>query len=176
MAIKISGTTVIDDSRNIDNIQTLNVTGDAQVGAALTAAGGIGLSKLLKEEVNIVADRLSTVPNIDLENGMIHYFTTLENQTATPNIRYNASTSLDSKMSVGEAISVTIMIIAYDPALPSYYAELTIDGSAVTENWIGGSAPSDNGSYHGPDIYSYTIIKTASATFTVIANQSKTTL
>ena len=157
MAIKISGNTVIDDNK-------------------VGIFSGVGLSNLLREEVNITAGKLSDNTNINLENGMIHYFTTTETATSTPNIRYNASTSLDSKMSVGEAISVTIMIIAYDPALPSYYAELTIDGSAVTENWIGGSAPSDNGSYHGPDIYSYTIIKTASATFTVIANQSKTTL
>jgi len=173
MAIKISGTTVIDDSRNIDNIQTLNVTGDAQVGAALTAAGGIALSKLLKEEVNIVTNRLSSVPNIDLENGMIHYFSVLENQTATPNIRYNASTSLDSVMNVGEAISVTIIMYPYGGN--EYYTQLTIDGSAVTEKWIGGSAPSDSGTVGNPDIYSYTIIKAASATFVVIANQSKTT-
>ena len=52
-------------------------------------------------------------------------------------------------------------------------APLNIDGSAVTENWIGGCSPSDGGS-SGVDIYTYNIIKTASATFTVIANQTKT--
>ena len=73
-------------------------------------------------------------------------------------------------MSVGEAISVTIITTA---AAAGYSAQLTIDGVAVTENWVGGSAPSDGGS-SGVDIYAYTIIKTASATFTVIGNQSKT--
>jgi len=50
---------------------------------------------------------------------------------------------------------------------------MTIDGVAQTERWIGGSAPSDGGS-SGVDIHTFTIIKTADATFTVIANHSKT--
>ena len=133
-------------------------------------SSGLNLSKLLVEEVNITAGKLSDNTDIDLENGMVHLFTTQETTTSTPNIRFNSSTSLDSSMSVGEAISVTIITTA---AAAGYSAQLTIDGAAVTENWVGGSAPSDGGS-SGVDIYAYTIIKTASATFTVIANQSKT--
>jgi hypothetical protein len=151
MAIKISGTTVIDDNK-------------------VGIFSGVGLSNLLREEVNITAGKLSDNTNINLENGMIHYFTTTETATSTPNIRYNASTSLDSKMSVGETITVTLITTA---AAAAYSAQLTIDGSAVTENWINGSAPSDGGS-SGVDLHTYNIIKTAAATFTVIANHSKT--
>ena len=133
-------------------------------------SSGLNLSKLLVEQVNITAGKLSDNTDIDLENGMVHLFTTPETTTSTPNIRFNSSTSLDSSMSVGEAISVTIITTA---AAAGYSAQLTIDGAAVTENWVGGSAPSDGGS-SGVDIYAYTIIKTASATFTVIGNQSKT--
>ena len=135
--------------------------GDASVGS---------FSGLLKEGVNITAGKLSDNTDIDLENGMVHLFTTAETTTSTPNIRFSSSTSLDSSMSVGEAISVTIITTA---AAAAYSAQLTIDGAAVTENWVGGSAPADGGS-SGVDIYAYTIIKTASATFTVIGNQSKT--
>ena len=73
-------------------------------------------------------------------------------------------------MSVGDAISVTIVTTA---AAGGYSAQLTIDGAAVTENWIGGDAPSEGGS-SGVDIYSYTIMKTASATYTVVANKAQT--
>jgi hypothetical protein len=131
---------------------------------------GIDLANLLKEGVNITAGKLSDNTNIDLENGMVHLFTTQETTTSTPNIRVSSSTTLDSSMSVGEAITVTIITTA---AAAGYSAQLTIDSAAVTENWVGGSAPSDGGS-SGVDIHSYTIIKTASATFTVIGNQSKT--
>ena len=142
----------------------------ADVALPSTLTGSANLSGLLREGVNITAGKLSDNTDIDLENGMIHLFTTTETTTSTPNIRVSSSTTLDSSMSVGEAISVTIITTA---AAAGYSAQLTIDGSAVTENWVGGSAPSDGGS-SGVDIYAYTIIKTASATFTVIGNQSKT--
>jgi len=50
---------------------------------------------------------------------------------------------------------------------------MTIDGGAVTEHWIGGSAPSGGGS-SGFDVHTFTIIKRANADFTVLANHSKT--
>ena len=125
---------------------------------------------MLREGCNIIADKLSVQSNIDLANGMVHYFTTQETTTSTPNIRYNATVSLDSMMNIGEAVSISIITTA---AAAAYSAQLTIDGNNVTEYWIGGSAPSDGGS-SGIDIYTYNIIKTAGATFTVIASQSKT--
>jgi len=138
--------------------------------ATSVAASGVDLTGLLKEDVKITAGKLSDNTNIDLENGMVHYFTTQETTTSTPNIRFSSSETLNSKMSIGESISVTIITTA---AAGGYSAQLTIDGGAVTENWVGGSAPSDGGS-SGVDIHAYTIIKTANATFTVIGNQSKT--
>ena len=97
---------------------------------------------------------------------MVHLFTTQETTTSTPNIRFNSSTTLNSSMSVGEAISVTIITTA---AAAGYSAQLTIDGAAVTENWVGGSAPSAGGA-SGYDIYNHNIIKTADATYVVLSN------
>tara|TARA_B100000424_G_scaffold146403_1_gene111532 strand:+ start:37 stop:741 length:705 start_codon:yes stop_codon:yes gene_type:complete len=147
-------------------------------GSGATAVGQLefgdasvnNFSGLLKEGVNITAGKLSDNTNIDLENGMVHLFTTAETTTSTPNIRFNSSTTLNSSMSVGQAISVTIITTA---AAAGYSAQLTIDGAAVTENWVGGSAPADGGS-SGVDIYSYTIIKEGNNSYYVIGNQSKT--
>ena len=137
----------------------------------ITAGGGFHFSNgELIEQANVTAGKLSDNTNIDLENGMVHLFTTQETTTSTPNIRINSSTSLNSVMAIGETISVTLITTA---AAAAYSAQLTIDGGAVTENWTGGSAPSDGGS-SGVDIHAYTIIKTADATFTVIATQTKT--
>ena len=186
--VTIGGTLTYDDVTNIDSIGLITARDGLQVtGGIVTVTGqtnlanlsvsgistltdGIDASDLLKEEVNITAGKLSDNTNIDLENGMVHYFTTTETTTSTPNIRYSSSESLDSKMSVGQSVVVTLITTA---AAGAYSANITIDGGAVTENWIGGSAPSDGGS-SGVDIHTFTIIKTASATFTVIGNQSKT--
>ena len=122
------------------------------------------------EKVKITAGKLSDNTNIDLLDGMVHYFTTTETTTCTPNIRESSTRSVNDAMNTGDCITVTIITTA---AAAAYAANITIDGGAVTENWIGGSAPSDGGS-SGVDILTLNIIKTADATFTVLGNQSKT--
>jgi len=142
------------------------------VTATSVAASGVDLTGLLKEDIKITNGKLSDNTNIDLENGMVHYFITTESTTSTPNIRYSSSETLNSKMSYGESISVTIITNA---AAAAYSAQLSIDGTTGfgLTHWVGGSAPSDGGS-SGVDIYAYTIIKIGDATFKVIGNQSKT--
>ena len=124
----------------------------------------------LQEKVKITAGKLSDNTTIDLADGNVHYFTTQESTTSTPNLRVNSTTTLDSVMAVGETIAVTIITTA---VAGGYSDQLQIDGSNVTENWVGGSAPTAGGG-SGVDIYNYTIIKTAANTYTVIANLTKT--
>jgi len=50
-----------------------------------------------------------------------------------------------------------------------YQTGFQIDGSSVTPKWQGGSAPSA-GNINGIDIYTYTIVKTGSAAYTVLAS------
>ena len=169
--VSIGGTLTYEDVTNIDSVGLITARNGLIVSSGVsTISGGANFDKLLREGVNITAGKLSDNLNINLENGMVHLFTTTETTTSTPNLRYNASTSLNSVMATGDAIAVTIITTA---AAGAYSAQLTIDGGAVTENWVGGSAPSDGGT-SGVDIYTYSIIKRGSATYTVIANQTKT--
>jgi hypothetical protein len=175
-----TGIKVLAGGANIVGVTTaasgLNVTaGGADIVGVTTTKGGLTTQKLLKEEVNVVANKLSAAPNIYLENGCVHIFTTAESTTSTPAIKYSSSVNLKDMMSVGESVVVTLITTAN---ASGYSAQITIDGDAVTENWIGGSAPSGGGS-SGVDIHTFTIIKVASsgttdAQLTVIANHSKT--
>jgi hypothetical protein len=74
-------------------------------------------------------------------------------------------------MATGDMMSVTCITAVN--AATAYVNNITIDGIAATESWVGGAAPSDGGS-SGVDTYAFNIIKTADATFVVIANQVKT--
>jgi hypothetical protein len=177
VAATFSGTLTYEDVTNIDSVGIVTartgikvLAGGANIVGVTTAASGVDLNGTLREKVNVTAGKLSDNLNIDLANGMVHLFTTAESTTAVPNIRVDGSTSLNSVMAIGESVVVTLITTANASA---YSAQMTIDGGAQTENWVGGSAPSDGGS-SGVDIHSFTIIKTASATFTVIANHSKT--
>ena len=135
-----------------------------------TCSNGIDAVGMLREGYHTVANKISAAPNIDIAQGNIHYFTTTETTTATPNIRYDSSKSLNNMMSAGDVLSLTIITTA---AAAGYAANWTIDGNAVTEVWVGGAAPSAGGS-SGLDIYALTILKTGTGTgdsgFKVIAN------
>ena len=142
----------------------------------ITSSGGFQFSNgLFDEKVNITAGKLSDNQDIDLADGMVHYFTTQESTTATPNIRINSSTTLQTAMDTGDVCSVTLITTA---AAAGYAANLTIDGNAVTEEWVGGAAPSAGGS-DGLDIYVYTCIRIGSGTgdsgWKVIANVTNAT-
>ena len=148
------------------NTKKFETTNDGVVVSGMTTSVGVAYTGILREAFAKTGGKLSDNTNIDLEDGMVHYFTTQESTTSTPNLRWNSSFSLTNKMNVNDAITVTIITTA---AAGGYSANLTIDGNAVTEQWVGGDAPSEGGS-DGYDIYTYNILKTASATFLVIGN------
>ena len=175
--ISVGGTITYDDVTNVDSIGIVTAgkgfratTGGIDVTSGISTFKGAHFDggTLLKEKVNITAGKLSANLNIDLENGMIHHFTTTETTTAVPNIRVSGSVALNDMMAVGETITVSVITTA---AAAGYSAQWTIDGSVTTEEWNGGSAPSAGGA-SGKDFYTLNIIKTANATFTVLANVS----
>ena len=73
-------------------------------------------------------------------------------------------------METGE--SMTCAFIITNGATPYYNNVVTIDGGANTPEWQGGTAPS-SGNASSNDIYTYTIIKTGSATFKSFASQTQ---
>ena len=147
-------------------------------GGYLYAGEGLNTRKMLREGVNVGGASLNSAHHLNLELGMVHYRTSNLGATITPNIRYNGSTTLNAAMNISEGLTVTIITAVNNAA---YYANgLSIDGNnngqnsyVISTNWIGGSAPSDGGS-SGVDIYTFNVIKTADKTFTIIANQTKT--
>jgi hypothetical protein len=140
-------------------------------GGQLFLDEGLNTRKMLKEECDISTNSISASGNIYLESGMVHYRSGNLGATVPAYIKYSASKNLNDAMAVGESLTVTIIQATNNS---SYYINgIQIDGNAITENWIGGSAPSDGGA-SGVDIYTFNIIKTAANTFVVVGNQTKT--
>ena len=73
-------------------------------------------------------------------------------------------------MDTGE--SITIAHIVKQGGTPYYNSAVQIDGSSVTPEYLGGSAPSA-GNANSLDVYTYTVVKTGDATFTVLAALSQ---
>jgi len=138
-----------------------------------TIAGGTltdAVIKGIEEDVNIVASAATGTINFDVTTASVWYYTTNATANHTLNFRYSSGVSLNTALATGDAI--TLVWLNTNGATAYYPNVYQIDGSAVTPKWQGGTAPTA-GNASSIDAYSFTIIKTASATFTVLASQTK---
>jgi len=147
----------------------------AQTFTALQTFAGTSSNADLKTsnilEVSTVSATAATgTINYDVTTQSVLYFTTDASGNFTVNFRGSSGTSLNTVMSTGESLSVTFLVT--NGATAYYNSAVQIDGSSVTPKWQGGTAPT-SGNASSIDSYTYVIIKTASATFTVLAAQTK---
>jgi hypothetical protein len=140
-------------------------------GATVTTIAGLTLSNSLlgspEESTNIIASAPTATQTIDFVTSGVHYFTSNSTSNVTLNFRGDGSTTLNSMMAIGGSVTFSIMIT--NGSTPYIANAFQIDGSAVTPKWSGGTAPSA-GNASSVDFYSFNIIKTADATFTVFAS------
>ena len=156
--VSVGGTLTYEDVTNIDSV------------GIITARAGVDLNGFkIEEGKNDTSTGITGVTNCNFDDGQIFRFAAATSGNYFPNFRISASTTLDSKMDVGDVTAATMIV-----ASSSHYClnSIQIDGTevGVTTSWVGGSAPSAaNGS--GYDIYSFTIMKTAATpTYHVIGN------
>lgn len=129
--------------------------------------GTVKLQQAL-EKVTVTADNpASGDNNFDALTQAFQYYTVANDTNWVWNIRGDGSNSLDSIMATGE--SLTVAMIVTNTGTAYYMTALKIDGSAVTPQWLGATAPSA-GTVNKRDTYTFTIIKTGSATFIVQAS------
>jgi hypothetical protein len=122
------------------------------------------------EVTTISATAATGTINYDVTTQSVLYYTTSASANWTVNVRGNGTTSLNTLMSTGQA--VTVVFLVTNGATAYYNNALTIDGSSVTPKYQGGTAWT-SGNASGIDAYSYTIVKTGSAAFTVFAAQTQ---
>jgi hypothetical protein len=122
------------------------------------------------EGVTVSATAATGTINYDVTTQSVLYYTTDASANWTVNFRASSGTSLDTAMATGEAITVVFLVT--QGATAYYNNAVTIDGSSVTPKYQGGTAWT-SGNASSIDAYSYTIVKTGSATFTVFAAQTQ---
>ena len=103
------------------------ITGAKATVTELGVTGGASFQSLLKEEIEVKAAALAS-SDINLEDGMMHMFTTQNSSAGTLNFRYNATTTLDSRMSAGETCAVTIIS---STGASGFVSAVNIDGAAA---------------------------------------------
>lgn len=122
------------------------------------------------EAVTVSATAATGTIDFDITTQSVLYYTSNASGNWTVNFRASSGTSLNTALAIGQ--SVTGAFLVTQGASAFYNSAVQVDGSSVTPKWQGGTAPTA-GNASSIDVYTYTVIKTANATFTVLASQTK---
>jgi hypothetical protein len=106
----------------------------------------------------------------DVTTQSVLYYTSNASANWTVNFRGSSGTSLNTLMTTGQMMTLAFLVT--NGATAYYNSAVQVDGSSVTPKWQGGTAPAA-GNASSIDVYTYTIVKTGSAAFTVFASLTK---
>ena len=143
--------------------------------ATQTFSGSSSTTALVLNDAAEVATVSATAAtgtiNYDITTQAVLYYTSNASANWTVNFRGSSGTSLNTLMSTGQSMTVAFLVTQGSTAY--YNSAVQVDGttSGVTTRWLGGAPTAGNAS--GIDSYRYLIIKTGSATFTVLASNTQ---
>jgi hypothetical protein len=158
---------------NTGNSMAFQIDGNTKL--QLTSGGTVQIdSKTVHNgtlDIEEVYEKVVVSPNT---SGTVNFDTTLQgvvffsvDQLANRTINFS---NVNANLDAGQSVTCSILMAQGSTAY--YLNAYQVDGSTVTPKWSGGSAPTE-GNASGIDVYTFTIIKTANATFTVLASQSQ---
>jgi hypothetical protein len=155
-ALSVSGNSYLG---NTSVIGTLTLPGNStSIATILTNAA---------ENINVVSTYANATPtNYYVGSQSVLYYTGSATANWTVNVAFSSTTSLNTAMATGQAVTVTFLVT--QGATAYYNNTFKVDNVTVTPKWQGGTTPT-SGNVSGIDAYVYTIIKTGASTYTVLA-------
>jgi hypothetical protein len=153
--------------------------GDTNVGLTLTPKGDLGRITLNGEskifgmfEAATISTTFLTTFTYDVLTQAVYFQNVDLGANFTVNLRGNSSTALNAALATGE--SATVALITKQGNTTFYNNVVQVDGTTtnVTVVYQGGSAPTA-GNASSNDVYTYTALKTAASTYTVLAAQTQ---
>lgn len=167
IAMGTSKITGLGDPSSAQDAATKNYTDTTFLGLSggtLTGALVVNNTLDIEEVYEKVAVETSTTGTITFDTTAQAVQLYTANQAANRTINF---TNVNSNLAIGQSLTVSIAMTQGSTAY--YLNAYQVDSSSVTPKWAGGSAPSA-GNASSIDTYTFTIIKTADATFTVLAS------
>ena len=162
------GSTAITSGATVTTIAGLTLTSPAINTATVTKP----ILVAPMERTSVSTSAATSTVTFDVNTAATQYITASATSNWTTNVRGDGSTTLDSIMTTGDSITVALLSTQGSTAYYNTAVQIDATTSGVTLEWQGGTAPAA-GNVSGIDVYVYNIIKTASATFTVLASQTK---
>ena len=120
------------------------------------------------EVATVSATAATGTINYDITTQSVLFYTSNASANWTVNFRASSGTTLNSALSTGQSVTVAFLVTQGSTAY--YNSAVQVDGttSGVTTRWLGGAPTAGNAS--GIDSYRFLILKTGSATYTVLAS------
>lgn len=124
------------------------------------------------ETTTVSATAATGTINYDVTTQSVLFYTANASANWILNFRASSGTALNTALAVGQSVTAAFLVTQGPTAY--FNTSVLIDGTTanVTTRWQGGAAPT-TGNTNGVDAYVYTIVKTASATFSVFASQTR---
>jgi hypothetical protein len=144
-------------------------SGNLTIGGNLTVNGTLVVAETF-EQINVSADALGANLNFDIITQPILYLTGTSTANCTVNFRGNSTVSLESFLTTGNSVTATLLVTNTGVGYKANVVQ--VDGVLVTPKWAGAIVPA-TGNPYCVDLYTFTIVKTASLTYTVFASQQK---
>jgi hypothetical protein len=160
--------TAIAPTANVFNMQNLNIVGTSTFNGTTSAVAMT--TPNIAENAALLTSPIIGYYRYNVTSQTIVYCTVAATSNFVVNITASDTTTLNSIMNIGQSISCVLMITNGSSAY--YHSSLQVDGAVIAPKWQTGTAPT-SGNTSAVDIYSYTIIKTANATFSAFASQTK---
>ena len=154
------------------NILTAGTFSGIISGSTVSASSTLSIGTSTIETVSVNPAALNGATTLDCRSNSVFYYTSNAAANWQINFRGDGSTTMNTFLSTGQ--SITVVLLATQGGSAFYPTAFTIDGTAVgvTVEWLGGAAPT-GGNVTSVDTYSFTIIKTAASTYTVLASQAR---
>jgi hypothetical protein len=150
-------------------ITVTNGTGPIPSVAISTSQSDL-IIKGFEEDVNVVAAAATGTINFDVSTASIWYYTSNAGANHTLNFRYSSTTSLNDILATGDAM--TLVWLNTNGATPYYPNVITVDGATSGVN-VKVPSTISAGNASAIDAYSFTLIKTAATSYTVLETQTK---
>jgi len=137
--------------------------------SALIVSGTVSLQQAL-EKHSISASAPLSVTHADVLSQALTYYTSDTNTNWTLNFRGNDQILLNNCMYIGQ--SITVVTLVTNGITPHYATTHSVDGNIVVPKWQGGYPPTE-GIPNSIEAYSYSLIKIADSTFTILASKNQ---
>lgn len=145
------------------NINDPVFTGTVVAGSAL-------VTNEVLENVIVSGSSVTGTVNVDFSDSATYFYTSNASGNWTFNFRASSIFSLNNYLNAGQLITATILVT--NGGTPFRATGFQVDGTNVTVRWADGLAPA-TGNANSVDIYTFSIIKTANAAFTVFGSLAR---